>query len=222
MIDLLTILQHADSAFPSGGFAFSNGIEGLAAMNAGLDRGRLTDIVIMVARHRWATSDRIAVALAHRADGDLDDIAEIDRAVEAATLAESLRTGSKRNGNALLAAHTRLATNGAAELRALIEAGKTHGHLAVVQGFVWRARGLSEADAIAVSGYSTAAGLIAAAVRLGCVGAVEAQAVLTAVLPEIDALALPVPPDPAIESFMPWLDAAAARHARAHLRLFAS
>jgi urease accessory protein len=222
LIDLLTILQHADSAFPSGGFAFSNGIEGLVAMNAGLDRGRLTDIVAMVARHRWATSDRIAVALAHRADGDLDDIAEIDRAVEAATLAESLRTGSKRNGNALLAAYTRLATNGAAELRALIEAGKTHGHLAVVQGFVWRARGLSEADAIAVSGYSTAAGLIAAAVRLGCVGAVEAQAVLTAVLPEIDALALPVPSDPAIESFMPWLDAAAARHARAHLRLFAS
>src|SRR4029077_12563533 len=27
---LLTILQHADSAFPSGSFAFSNGIEGLA------------------------------------------------------------------------------------------------------------------------------------------------------------------------------------------------
>jgi urease accessory protein UreF len=31
-----------------------------------------------------------------------------------------------------------------------------------------------------------------------------------------------VPSDPAIESFMPWLDAAAARHARAHVRLFAS
>jgi urease accessory protein len=222
LIDLLTILQHADSAFPSGGFAFSNGIEGLVAMNAGLDRSRLTDIVTMVLRHRWATSDRIVVALAHRADGDLDDIAEIDRAVEAATLAESLRTGSKRNGNALLAAHTRLATDGATELRALIEADRAHGHLAVVQGFVWRARGLSEADAIAVSGYSTAAGLIAAAVRLGCVGAVEAQAVLTAVLPEIDALALPVPSDPVIESFLPWLDAAAARQARAHLRLFAS
>jgi hypothetical protein len=39
--DLLTILQHADSAFPSGSFAFSNGIEGLAAMNAPLDRSGL-------------------------------------------------------------------------------------------------------------------------------------------------------------------------------------
>ena len=68
----------------------------------------------MFLRHRWATSDRVAVALAHRADGDLDRIAEIDRAVEAATLAEPLRTGSKRNGGALLAAHVRLKTPGAA------------------------------------------------------------------------------------------------------------
>jgi len=219
---LLTILQHADSAFPSGSFAFSNGIEGLAAMNAPLDRSGLRDVVAMFLRHRWATSDRVAVALTHRAHDDFDDVADIDRAVEAATLAELLRTGSKRNGHALLAAHMRLGTLGAAELRSLIEEGKVHGHLPVVQGFVWRARGMSEADAIAVSGYSTASGLIAAAMRLGRVGAVEAQAVLAALLPTIADLSGPVPSGAEIESFMPWVDAAAARHARAHLRLFAS
>jgi urease accessory protein len=219
---LLTILQHADSAFPSGSFAFSNGIEGLAAMNAPLDRSGLHSVVTMLLRHRWATSDRIAVALTHRAHGDFDGVAAIDRAVEAATLAEPLRTGSKRNGHALLAAHGRLATPGAAGLRSVIEDGKALGHLPVVQGFVWRARGMSEADAIAVSGYSTASGLIAAAVRLGCIGAVEAQAVLAAVLPAIAELSGPVSRDAEIESFMPWVDAAASRHARAHLRLFAS
>lgn len=222
MSDLLTILQHADSAFPSGSFAFSNGIEGLAAMNAPLDRGGLQDVVAMLLRHRWATSDRIAVALAHRADGDVDAVAEIDQAVEAATLTEPLRSGSKRNGNALLATHMRLGTPGAAELRSSIDAGKAHGHLPVVQGFVWRARGVNETAAIAVSGYSTASGLIAAAVRLGRIGAVEAQAVLSALLPTIAALSAPVPPDAVIESFMPWVDAAAARQARAHLRLFAN
>jgi urease accessory protein len=222
LIDLLTILQHADSAFPSGSFAFSKGIEALAAMNAPLDRSGLQDVVAMVLRHHWATSDRIAVALAHRAHGDLHDVAEIDHAVEAGTLAEPLRMGSKRNGNALLAAHVRLGTTGAAELRSLIEDRKAHGHLPVVQGFVWRARGMSEADAIAVSGFSTASGLIAAPVRLGCIGAVEAQAVLADLLPAIADLSGPVPPDSEIESFMPWVDAAAARQARAHLRLFAS
>jgi urease accessory protein len=219
---LLTILQHADSAFPSGSFAFSNGIEGLAGLNARLDRGGLHDVVVMVLRHRWATSDRIAVALAHRAGGDLGAIATIDRAVEAATLAEPLRAGSKRNGKALLAAHVRLATSGAAELRARIESGDALGHLPVVQGFVWRARDMSEADAIAVSGYTTASGLIAAAVRLGHIGAVEAQAVLTSVLPAIAEISRPAPADAALESFTPWIDIAAARHARAHLRLFAS
>jgi urease accessory protein len=222
LIDLLTVLQHADSAFPSGSFAFSNGIEGLAAMNAALDRTGLQNVVTMFLRHRWATSDRIALALAHRSSGDLDRVGEIDFAVEAATLAEPLRNGSKRNGNALLAAHVRLQTPAAADLRALIGDGKAHGHLAVVQGFVWQARGMTEANAIAVSGYSTAAGLIAAAVRLGHIGAVEAQTVLASVLETIGDLSAPVTPGAEIESFMLWVDAAASRHARAHLRLFAS
>jgi urease accessory protein len=219
---LLTILQHADSAFPGGSFAFSNGIEGLAALNAPLDRSGLRDVVAMIVRHRWATSDRVAVALAHRAHTDFDKVVEIDQAVEAATLTEPLRSGSKRNGNALLAAHVRLGTQGAADFRSEIEAGNAHGHLPVVQGFVWRARGMSEADAILVSGYATVSGLIAAAVRLGRIGAVEAQAVLAALLPAIAELSTPVPADAEIESFMPWVDIAASRQARAHLRLFAS
>ena len=222
MSDLLTILQHADSAFPSGSFAFSNGIEGLAALNAPLNRNGLHDVVAMVLRHRWATSDRVTAALAHRAGDDFDKLAAIDRALEAATLAEPLRSGSKRNGSALLAAHVRLGTQGAAELHTQIEAGKALGHLPVMQGFVWRARGLSEANAILVSGYTTASGLIAATVRLGHIGAVEAQAVLAALLPQIAELSSPVPLAAEIESFMPWVDIAASRQARAHLRLFAS
>jgi urease accessory protein len=222
LIDLLTILQHADSAFPSGSFAFSNGIEGLSAMNASLNRRGLQNVVTSFLRHRWATSDRVAVVLTHRVNDAFDKVAYIDHAVEAATLAEALRTGSKRNGNALLAAHVRLATRGARELQMLIEDGEAHGHLSVVQGFVWRACGISEPAAVAVSGYSTAAGLIAAAVRLGCVGAMEAQSVLAAVLETVGELSTPISPTAEIESFMPWVDAAASRHARAHLRLFAS
>jgi urease accessory protein len=222
LIDLLTILQHADSAFPSGSFAFSNGIEGLSAMNASLDRRGLQNVVTFFLRHRWATSDRVAVVLTHRANDAFDKVADIDRAVEAATFAEPLRAGSKRNGNALLAAHVRLATRGARELQRLIENGEAHGHLPVVQGLVWRACGMDEPAAVAVSGYSTAAGLIAAAVRLGCVGAIEAQFVLAAVLETVAELSTPIASTAEIESFMPWVDAAASRHARAHLRLFAS
>jgi len=133
MSRLLLALQHADSAFPSGGFAFSSGIEGLAAVGAPLDRQGLTAAVIATIRHRWSSSDRVALVRAYQAGGDLARIGAIDLAVEAATLAEPLRTGSKRNGGALLAAHVRLATPGAAELRSAIDCGRALGHLPVVQ-----------------------------------------------------------------------------------------
>ena len=222
MIELLTILQHADSAFPSGSFAFSNGIEGLQGLDTPLDRRGLEDVVAMYLRHRWATADRVALVLSWRAGDDFQSVAAIDRAVEAASLGEPLRTGSKRNGNALLAAHIRLQTRGAAQLRALIDDGLCFGHLAVVQGVVWRALGLSEDAASAASAYTTASGLIAAAVRLGCVGAIEAQAILTAVLAMVEELAVRVPADTWMESFTPWVEVAASRQARGHLRLFAS
>ena len=56
---LLTILQHADSAFPSGSFAFSNGIEGLAAMNAPLDRSGLRAQIVQSRISSASASDEM-------------------------------------------------------------------------------------------------------------------------------------------------------------------
>jgi urease accessory protein len=221
MIELLTMLQHADSAFPSGSFAFSNGIEGLSALAVPLGPPGLHAVVSGVLRHRWATADRVALVQAHRAKDHFARIAEVDRALEASTLAEPLRNGSRRNGNAFLAAHLRLKTPGAREFRALIDDGLAHGHLPVAQGLVWGALGMNERAAVAVSGYSTAAGLVAAAVRLGCIGAVEAQGVLASALATVAELSHAAAPAE-IESFTPWIDVAASRQARAHLRLFAN
>lgn len=223
MNGLLTALQHADSAFPSGSFAFSNGIEGLAGLGAKLDRCGLAAVIAAIIRHRWAPADRVALIHAHRAGEDLAAVALVDAAVEAASLVEPLRTGSRRNGTALLAAHARLGTPLAFALRARIDAGQTPGHLSVVQGFLWQKLGLSEHDAIAISGYTTALALITAAVRLGVIGAIDGQAVLGAMLAIIaEEAAREVPRDLSIASFTPFIDAAAARHVRAPLRLFAS
>jgi urease accessory protein len=60
-------------------------------------------------------------------------------------------------------------------------------------------------------------------VRLGAIGALEGQKVLAACLPLIEQLvAQPVAVDAELKSFLPFLDVAAARHARADLRLFAN
>lgn len=234
MLERLIALQHADSAFPSGSFAFSNGIEGMAALSEDFGAKGLARTVETILRHRWAESDRVALVLSHRADGDLVALARIDAAVEASCLPEPMRTGSRRNGGAMLAAHARIGTPGAVELGAASREGRMLGHLAVVQGALWHRLGLDETAVTEIAGYQTAAGLVAAAVRLGQVGAIEAQRTLSALMPVLAELAaqtvqerpLQVKEDGPIEivltAFTPLVEIATMRQARADLRLFAN
>lgn len=226
MLARLIALQQADSAFPSGSFAFSNGIEGLAALLEGFGSKELADAVETILRHRWAGSDRVAIILAHRADGDLARLGQIDSAIEAVCLPEPLRMGSRRNGGALLAAHARIGTPGAEDLRAALHAGRVLGHLAVIQGALWRQLGLDESTTTEIAGYQTAAALVAATVRLGQVGAIEAQRILSASMPVLAELAAqPVQgmaDDIVLTAFTPFIDIAIMRQARADLRLFAN
>ena len=137
-----------------------------------------------------------------------------------------MRVGSRRNGASLLASHARLGTPGAADLRASVRAGRLLGHLPTVQGALWPTLGLDERAAASVSGYLFVSGLTSAAVRLGAIGAIEAQRVLGGALPLIaELLEQPVPePAGAVEltGFTPLIEIAAMRQAQAELRLFAN
>lgn len=217
---LLAIWQ-ADSAFPSGAFAFSNGLEGLAAIEGALPSERLASVIEGALRRRWATADRVALLKSFDRADDLDAVVDIDHEIEAATLSEPFRLGSRRNGASLLASHVRLGTPGAAEWRSRVRAGDAPGHLPTTQSVVWRGAGLDRDGAVAASGYMVVSGFATAAVRLGLVGAVAAQSVVRDMLTVIDELSRREPPK-RIESFAPLLDVAAARHARGALRLFSN
>ena len=220
---LLAAVWQADTAFPSGAFAFSNGLEGAVALGSADGREGFAALVEMHLKHRWRSADRVALVHAYRAAGVVDRLAAIDAAVEAATLVEALRTGSRRQGAALVAAHARMGTAGAADLQAAVRAGRMLGHLAVVQGALWRAAGLSEEAAVAVSAYTAVQGLATASVRLGRIGIVEAQAVVAESFATITPLAaLAVADDESIGSFATLLDVAAARHGTADVRLFSN
>ncbi len=220
---LLAALWQGDSAFPSGGFAFSNGLEGVAALSRTLDRAGLSAVMEATLRFRWSTTDRVALLHAFAAE-DLERIAGVDHAVEAATLPETFRSGSRRNGRALLIAHARLGTPGAAEFKAALMTGPALGHLPVVQGWVWRRCGLDARAAVAASAYTVVAGLANAAVRLGSLGAIDAQGALGDSLDLVADLARDTydPSSLTLSSTTPWLDVAAARHARSALRLFSN
>lgn len=220
---LLVALQHADGQFPSGGFAFSQGLEAsstLAGKLGAFDFAAFVDIQI---RHRWADADRVALVRAHRLGGDLEALAELDREVEASTFVEGLRSGSRRNGMALLTTHERIGTCGAAAYRAMVRKGEACGHLPVVQGLAWQALDLDEASAVAIGGYQMVASLSTAAVRLGVIGAIDAQKVVARVLPAIEAAArLPVGDDEPLRSFTPLCEIAVAMHGASGQRLFSN
>ncbi|MFU0504717.1 urease accessory protein UreF [Pseudaminobacter sp. NGMCC 1.201702] len=220
---LLVALQHADGQFPSGGFAFSQGLEASSSLADRLGEFDFARFVEGQILYRWAESDRVALVRAHRLAGKLEEIAELDREVEASTFTEGLRAGSRRNGLALLTAHQRLGTAGAASYRALIRTGSACGHLAVVQGLLWRTLDLDEDTAVAMGGYQMVASLATAAVRLGVIGAIEAQAAIGRALPLIEAAsAAPVADDEPLRSFTPLCEIAVALHGASGQRLFSN
>jgi urease accessory protein len=223
MVSILQAIWQADGTFPNGSFAFSYGVEGFIARRPELDQAGVAELVATILRHRWLTCDRVALTQAFRAAVNLDAIAEVDRAVEASTFGSTMREGSRRNGGSFLASHARLGDVMALRLRAAVRSCVCLGHVAVMQGAVWQAIGLDERMAQLVSGYGVASSVTATAVRLGAIGALAGQKVLRGCLPIIEALvAEPVPDDAELSSFVPLLEIAAARHARADVRLFSN
>ena len=220
---VLQAMWQADGAFPSGSFAFSYGIEGLIALRGNVGIAELSELMASLLRRRWSTYDRIALLRAFRADGEIALIATVDHDVDVSTFGSTLREGSRRNGGAFLASHARLGGAIAPRLRQAVQSGECLGHIVVMQGAVWRAMGLDEELAQLTSGYCVVSGAIAAAVRLGALGALEGQKVLAGCLPMIEELvAQPVSETAELKCFLPFLEIAAARHARADLRLFAN
>jgi urease accessory protein len=219
---LLASLQNADSFFPGGGIAFSWGLETLIADGQVQGAEQVSLFVQGQLEQRWALFDRAALVAAYRAV-DMVEIQRIDREIEAMTLALELREGSRRAGGSLLAVHERLGTAGAAQYRARTRAGEAHGHLPVVQGYLWRAAGLSEVSAQAASAHTFCVGLLGAALRLGAIGHIHGQDALIRLRPRMAALiAQPVPSVEEMCTCTPAAEIAAMRHEVQPSRLFAN
>ena len=219
---LLTALQFGDGQFPAGGFAFSWGLESLIA-DGGVVRADLADLLIGQIERRWATLDRVVIIHAHAAALDADRLCELDDLLDAVSVVDTARSGSKRAGQALLATHERLGTPGAAPFRRAVAAGRAEGHLAVVQGCVLAGAGLDRTATLTLAAYGVLTGLTSAGLRLGLVGHLDAQRALAAARSRVARLVERTDADlHALSSFTPVADIALMRHPVQAQRLFSN
>ncbi len=182
---LIHAIQLADSAFPSGVFAFSWGLE-TALADGQVDARSLCDWIAADLRGRWHPFDRVVLSGGFRLAGPaLRDWAEI---VDTMIFAERQRQESLQAGGALLASARAIGIATDPVLDA-----PDAGHFSLVHGQVLAALGLTLPQALAVSVSATARGLLSASVRLGRTGAISMQKHLLTLAPLMARLAASPP-----------------------------
>ena len=220
---ILTLLQHGDSFFPSGAVSFSWGLEMLKEDEIVTSISGVNEFIENQLLERWGPFERVVLAHTIENKNNIEEVIEFDRLVECMTLASELRDGSKRLGNALLTTYSKLDNVTAKKYLDLIFKNKAFGHLSITQGLIWSSLGLSKDSILMLSAYNFCVSALGAALRLGLVGHIECQNSLTkfrSLILEISQW--PIPAIEEIHAFTPFADIASMRHEHADSRLFAN
>ncbi len=227
---LLVSLQLSDSAFPSGFYTMSHGLEGFA--QAGLvkrgEAGALLEDLLVAS---IGPGDATALARAHNAAErrDWDAVAEHDRVLFASKLNAELRVASTRSGRQLIdiAAETFAGSEGGkdiAEWARRVKAKESPGCQPVSTAVCYAASGVPAAEAVASDLFAFCVSFAGAALRLRLTDHRGAQVMLREIQPVIEVVAADAVVRPAadIGGFAPNADISSAAHERADARLFTS
>jgi urease accessory protein len=225
-LSLIQGLRFVDSFFPSGGYAFSAGLE--AAVKCGaIHNGReLAGYVEDLLVHGIAKREAAAVAVAHLAatTDRLDLALAVDRQLDALKLGRDSRLASRQIGRQVMkGAAGQTDDNGVVrEFRRALEEGRTPGHVPVAIGMTLAVCGWSRQDTVAAFLYQTVQGFVSAAMKLLPIGQQEGQQLLHDWGLLITELSRRAKPQTSLVSWSPVHDIYAMRHARLESRLFRS
>ena len=224
---LLSLLHFGDSAFPTGGYAHSFGLE--TYCQAGLVRGREDLERFLLAQLEGSSGPCDATAavgtLRAAASQDLAPCHVIDDTLEAMKPVREFREASRQMGRQTL--RVAAALTGDARLVAYagdVDKALAPGHHAVAYGLAAAALGWSPEAAATAYLYSATALLVGAALRLLSMGQLEGQQILWSLHPVIGRVAREAAGRDVSEmwSFAPGLELAGLRHAALDMRLFRS
>lgn len=213
--------QLIDSGFPAGGFAHSGGLEAVA------QHGQVTGPagVFSFARHALSQAGRSALPLvteAHRRPGTL---ATLDRLCDVFLSNHVANRASRAQGRAFVTSMVRAFPQARlAPIEECIAVDRLCPHYAPVFGAVLRALDVDLDEAQRAFLFITVRGVSSAAVRLGLIGAYEAQELQRALAPDIERTVQRCgtlgPTD--IAQTAPLIDLCQSTHDRLYSRLFQS
>ncbi|MBC2933078.1 urease accessory protein UreF [Nocardioides sp. zg-1228] len=224
--ELLVSLQLSDSAFPSGFYTMSHGLEGFSQARA-VDQDGLEGLLRGLLLHSVGPGDATALARAHEAvaQGDWARVRHVDRLLFAAKLNAELRRVTVRSGHQVT--DVAVAAIGGPlleEWQRALAAKETPGCQPVATAVAYAAAGVPAAQAVASDLSAFAVSFLGAALRLGLTEYKHLQVVLHALGPVIEQVcAEAIDRDLAdMGGCAPMTDVMSARHEHSDARLFAS
>ena len=223
---LLQGFRYLDTFFPSGGFAFSSGLE-TAVQTGHIQTSE--DLSRYVADYLWwgiGHCEAVALAHAHHASaqGDLQAIMNADAILESMKLCQETRTASRQMGYSLLhnAMHPHDTRGMLAGYQKSIEGGQAPGHLAVILGVFFQIVGWNQQQAIAGFLYQAGVSFISASYKLLPIGQREGQRLLEKWTPVMVELSQTIDAHDPMMSWAPIQEIYAMQHAQLSTRLFRS
>ncbi len=225
-LSLLAGLRFLDSFFPSGGFAFSSGLEAAVQGGAVRDAAGLQAYVADSLRGGVGKREAVVVGSVWQAvqEGSFERVRDLDRQLESMQFGRDTRRASRQMGRqvARIAAEQFPAQALVPDYLAAVEAGQTPGQLPVSLGLTLHAAGWGKQESIAGFLYQTVVGYHSAALKLLPVGQRESQRLLQGWLPVIAEISAKASAASVLMSWTPVQDIYAMRHSRLESRLFRS
>ncbi|XGV98427.1 MAG: urease accessory protein UreF [Leptolyngbya sp. BL-A-14] len=222
----LALMQLSDSFFPSGSFTLSHGLESLVQTNQIRTTKDVETFLHLLLHNKVGCSDLVALIHAYRASvaNDFSEIQRADACLYAQTLIHSTREAQRRSGQALLMVARSTWNDPQLEsLQNAIDAQQMIGLHPIVFAIVGRTVHLSESDTSFAFLHSFVTGVVGAAIRLGVLGHLGAQALLYTMAAEIETIVQQAPASlDEMWSCTPAIDVAQMSHQRLNSKQFAT
>ncbi len=226
VVALIQGLRFVDTFFPSGGFAFSSGLEAAVQGDAVKDSTQFARYVEDLLRGGISRREAVAVSIAHKAaaTGKPQPALTIDGELDAMKMGRESRLASRQMGRQVIRVAAEQFEDDVVlrQFHAKVEERHTPGHLPVCVGLTLAACGWTRQETVAAYLYHTAVGLVSAAMKLLPIGQREGQRLLAQWSPLLTQLSRNAASMSAMVSWSPVQDIYAMRHAGLESRLFRS